>query len=54
MKKTFLAALCILVLALSLHGQSDEITIGVNLSTTGPLAGIGIDSHHLVRDHVEA
>jgi len=40
--KSFLAAFCVLFLALSLHGQTDEITIGVNLSTTGPLAGIGI------------
>lgn len=40
--RSLLAALCLLFLALSLHGQTNEITIGVNLSTSGPLASVGI------------
>jgi len=40
--KRFSAVLSILFLALSLHAQTKDITIGVDLATTGPLAGLGI------------
>jgi len=42
MKKAYLAAVALLVLASPVAAQTNEITIGITISTTGPAAALGI------------
>src|SRR6201990_2254805 len=42
MKKAYLAAVTLLILASPVAAQTNEITIGITISTTGPAAALGI------------